>query len=163
MPSYLPSGANLAGLDYETGYGETIVKVPSRSVEGLFYQVRIDNNAGGVMSCDCPGFHYRGECHHIRALLFMVHKREKHKGGGMDTRLRAYYDLLHDPKRLHESQWRVYDYLLRCGPADFGGIAAGLGLPDRAHVTGRVDELRRLQMVEDGGKVGRVHVWRAIK
>ena len=43
--------------------GVRTLQVPSRSHPGSFYTVTV---AGGVVTCDCPGFSYRGNCAHAR-------------------------------------------------------------------------------------------------
>ena len=41
----------------------TQLSVPSRSRPGEFHTVKIHKD--GTVTCDCPGVHWRGNCHHI--------------------------------------------------------------------------------------------------
>jgi hypothetical protein len=43
--------------------GDRVIPVESRSKPGVIYEVRI---SGGVVTCTCPGFSYRGNCAHAR-------------------------------------------------------------------------------------------------
>ena len=43
--------------------GERVIPVTSRSKPGVLYEVRV---SGGIVTCTCPGFAYRGNCTHAR-------------------------------------------------------------------------------------------------
>jgi len=43
-----------------------VAKVPSRTIPSMSYAVR--KNLSGELTCECPGFTYRGECWHTEAV-----------------------------------------------------------------------------------------------
>lgn len=52
------------------GGSRFITKVPSRTKVDKNYNVSYDQN--GNLTCDCPGFTYRGECWHIEAVADLL-------------------------------------------------------------------------------------------
>jgi uncharacterized Zn finger protein len=56
-----------SNLDWQT------VEVKSSSREGVAYEVSIPPWGGGEdITCDCPGFVFRGYCRHTRAALSKI-------------------------------------------------------------------------------------------
>ena len=42
---------------------DRVITITSRSKPGVTYELRV---AGGIVTCTCPGFSYRGNCTHAR-------------------------------------------------------------------------------------------------
>jgi DNA-binding MarR family transcriptional regulator len=158
----LPISADLSPLHARQTLFGLEVSVPSRSIPGAVYRVTVD--AERRLACNCPGFAHRGTCHHVRALLFLVHKRAR-PHGAQDTQVQSYHAFSEED--LGDRQHSVLQWLEQNGPASNREIAEGLKWPVNA-VTGRVFELRDMELVADAGtKVDgitgrRVHVWRTV-
>ena len=59
---FVQANRGLASLEPE----ERVITVTSNSDPGKTYEVRL---SGGVATCTCPGFDYRGNCSHARAVV----------------------------------------------------------------------------------------------
>jgi hypothetical protein len=159
----LPLGADLSPLKARPTLFGLEVTIPSRSVPGTVYRVTVGEDRH--LTCNCPGFAHRGNCHHVRALLFLAHKKAR-THGAHDTQVESFHALTEE--ELGSRQAAVLTFLEGHGPASNREIAEGLKWPINA-VTPRCHELREAEMVRDDGKkldpvTGRmVHVWGVIK
>jgi len=140
-----------------------VVVLPSRTVPGKVYNVTIDKRTR-MVSCDCPGWEYRGYCHHTSGLVWMCYKAAKTKGV-QDTSLAAFHAF--SAEELGEKQQAVYYEIARHGPGSNREIAERMHLPINT-ITPRVKELRDMGVVMDSGKKHddvtdqEVHVWMAV-
>lgn len=157
----LPLGADLSQLHARTTlYGLEIV-VPSRSVTGAIYRVQVGEDRS--LRCSCPGFVHRGDCHHVRSLVFLASKSARVRGV-QDTQIESYRALSDKAER----QSKVLEWLTDAGPASNRDIAIGLGWPINT-VTPRVHELREMGLVKDAGRkwdpdtLRNVRVWASAK
>lgn len=57
------AGARRATILSDPYAADRVIEVESRSKPGVTYEVRV---SGGVVTCTCPGFAYRGNCAHAR-------------------------------------------------------------------------------------------------
>src|SRR5262249_20261864 len=57
-----PAGRGLGTLELQ----ERVIPIASNSDPSKTYEVRL---SGGVATCTCPGFDYRGNCSHSRAVV----------------------------------------------------------------------------------------------
>lgn len=71
MPSKYPEGSPLAT--------KLVQRIPSRTELGRLYEVR--STTYGALICDCPGFLYRRDCWHVRAVRGpLVESKEEPEG-----------------------------------------------------------------------------------
>lgn len=142
---YLPPNANIpkewikhADLD--------IVVVPSWSRSGFdsTHEITI-RMRDRKMFCDdfCPGFLHRGECHHVRGLIWFTSKPMRRRarttsGGVADTSRMAFHSMGEQERSM--CRRRVYETLRALGPMTNRQIARVLGW-EINRVTGRTNEL----------------------
>ena len=145
---YLPAGANIPRewIIRRNLYRQVVVW-PSASIPGLNYELGINLDSRKV-TCNCPGFNFRGTCRHIRHFLSSVYKK-KRKKGVQDTSLAAYYSF--SPEELEQKQRAVYEALLQ-GPATDKELAAWLHWPINC-ITPRRGELCAMGAVAEYGRI----------
>ena len=151
-PFILPPTANIPKewIVSQDGFTKQIV-CPSWSRKGGTYLLTLDKFTR-ELTCECPGFKYRGECHHLKVIKFAsVKVARKRKDGVTDTSVESL--LSFSPDQLAEKQLPVYRFICENGPVSIREIAEGLNWPEHC-VTGRLMELREMEVV---GKVGETY------
>jgi hypothetical protein len=149
-PFILPPIANIPNewVAKEDGFTKQIV-CPSWSRKGGKYLLTLDKFTR-ELSCECPGFKYRGTCHHLKVIKFASVKVAKHRKDGVaETSVESL--LSFSPEQLGEKQLAVYLELLRHGPKSIREIAEHLNWPEHC-VTGRLMELREMEVVGKAGE-----------
>lgn len=150
LPFILPPTANIPRewVAKEDGFTEQIV-CPSWSRKGGKYLLTLDKFTR-ELTCECPGFKYRGTCHHLKVIKFAsVKVAKKRKDGVADTSVESL--LSFSPDQLGEKQLAVYQYILNHGPMSIREIAEGLTWPEHC-ITGRLMELREMEVVAQDGE-----------
>lgn len=147
-PLILPEGANVpAEWIVRRTLFENVIVVPSWSMkDGATHNVSMDLSTR-VLSCDCPGFQFRGVCHHVRGLAWFCSKPGRRRGVQVTSILsyRALKDVIGD------RQITVLDVLERSEePLSDKQIAAALKWPINC-VTPRRGELVEMGLVESAG------------
>ena len=144
----MPSDANIPDKWVDEADGKKIITVPSWSAEGGIYKVEMDKITREIR-CNCPGFRFRNDCHHVSYLINFCKKPvHPHKIGVQHTSLEAYKDA---KKTLGDHQAIVLVYIEEFGPVTNKQIADGLGWKINS-VTPRVLELRAMEQVKYAGE-----------
>lgn len=150
VPFILPPTANIPRewTAHEDGFTKKIV-CPSWSKKGGSYLLTLDKFTR-ELSCECPGFKYRGTCHHLRVIKFAACKvMKRRKDGVADTSVESL--LSFSPEQLGEKQLAVYQFICSNGPVSIRETAEGLHWPEHC-VTGRLMELREMELVGKDGQ-----------
>lgn len=144
----MPPDANIPEKWVDEADGKKIITVPSWSAEGGIYKVEMDKTTREIR-CNCPGFQFRNDCHHVSYLINFCHKPQNpHKIGVQQTSLEAYrYNVL---QRMGEHQAAVWGIIAEYGPISNYDIAQKLGWPINS-VTPRNLELRIMERVKFAG------------
>lgn len=144
----MPQGANIPKqYIVEASLEHYKIIVPSRSTPNKFYHIIMKLDTRQLL-CDCAGFQYRGDCAHIRGLIFMCYKRKAKQKGVSDTSLEAFFSLT--PDALGQRQRTVYELLAKNKPMSNKEIAEILHWPINT-ITPRVKELRDMGLVVEYG------------
>ena len=144
----MPPDANIPDKWVDEADGKKIITVPSWSAEGGVYRVEMDKQTREIR-CNCPGFRFRNDCHHVNYLISFCKKpAHPHKIGVQETSLEAYKQA---KKKLGDHQAIVWATIDAHGPISNKQIAALLGWEINS-VTPRVLELRALEQVKYAGQ-----------
>ena len=161
----MPIGAN---IPKEWTVASTLdglkIIVPSWSMreEGATHIVFMDHQTR-ALRCDCLGFQYRGDCHHVRGLSWFCMQPLKRRGV-QKTSIASYHQLFTEGIGL--KQIAVLELLQREGPLTDRQIEKALGWRISS-VTGRRNELVDMGAVEAAGRVHdqgtnrQVFIWEA--
>jgi hypothetical protein len=146
---YLPRSANIPKewIIRRDLYSQVVVW-PSRSIPEKTYELHVDLDNRKI-ACTCPGFHFRGRCQHIRALLFATYKALKKKGV-QGTSIAAYHSFT--PEELNARERAVFKALMDGGPATDRQLAARLHWGINC-ITPRRGALRDQGAVAEFGKI----------
>ena len=143
----MPPNANIPDKWVDEVDGKKIITVPSWSAEGGIYKVEMDKESREIR-CNCPGFKFRNDCHHVGYLINFCRKPlHPHKIGVQQTSLEAYKDA---KKTLSDHQAIIWATIDAHGPLSNKQIANILGWEINS-VTPRVLELRTLEQVRFAG------------
>lgn len=159
-----------ANIPYEWQVGNDrdriCVVVPSWSrVVKQSYLVMIDK-ATRKMTCECPGFQQRGDCHHVRGAKWFCAQPMYRRKGVQKTSIDAYFTLT--DKQIGDRQRLVLKAITDLGPVSDKQIATVLGWPINT-VTPRRGELVEMGRVRydseetDKDTNRRVMLWRAVE
>ena len=125
-----------------------LMVVPSWSrKDKLSYLVIIDKETR-KMSCECKGFQFTGDCHHIRGAKWFCSQPNFRRGGSQKTSLEAYFAFTNE--MLGERQRIVLRAIQELGPVSDKQIAFVLGWPINT-VTPRRGELVDMGLVVSSG------------
>lgn len=149
-PLTMPIGANIP-KEWVTGadlHGIKIV-VPSWSMreEGAAHMIVMDHGTR-ELRCDCKGFQYRQDCHHVRGLIWFCFQPAKRRGV-QRTSVLSYHQLLDEG--LGAKQIAVLELLQQQGPMTDRQIEKALGWRISS-VTGRRNELVDMGAAEIAGR-----------
>jgi len=143
----MPPDANIPDKWVDEVDGKMLITVPSWKAEGGTYVVELDKQTREVR-CNCPGFRFRNDCHHVRYLMGFCSKPvHPHKVGVQQTSLEAYKQA---KAKLNDHQAIVWATIDAHGPLSNKQIATMLGWPINS-VTPRVLELRAMEQVKFAG------------
>lgn len=125
-----------------------VMVVPSWSrKDSLCYMVVMDKNTRELV-CECKGFHFRKDCHHVRGLVWFCAGPKAKSKGMQRTSLIAWDSIQED---LGDKQKMVYDALAVVEEASNKDLGNLLGWPINT-ITPRVLELRNMGLVECAGE-----------
>jgi len=143
----MPPDANIPDKWVDVVDGKKYITVPAWSSKGGIYKVEMDL-ATRELKCSCPGFKYRGICHHLNYVKSFCSKPEHpHAIGVQRTSLEAYQQA---KITLGDHQAIVWATIDAHGPISNKQIAFILGWEINS-VTPRVLELRTLEQVKFAG------------
>ena len=143
----MPPNANIPDKWVDEADGKKYITVPSWSAEGGIYKVELDKNTREIR-CNCPGFKFRNDCHHVSYLVnFCKKPQHPHAIGVQRTSLEAYQQA---KITLGDHQAIVWVTIDAHGPITNKQIAMILGWEINS-VTPRVLELRTLEQVKFAG------------
>jgi hypothetical protein len=139
MSIVMPSDANIP-YEWQVGNDEDricmVVPSWSRAVKQS-YLVMIDKETR-QMTCECPGFQQRGDCHHVRGAKWFCAQPMYRRRGVQRTSVEAYFALT--DKQIGDRQRIVLKAITELGPISDKQIAMILGWPINT-VTPRRGEL----------------------
>ena len=159
----MPLNANIPG-EWVAGWTDKsfTIAVPSWSKKGETYDVEMMLEDRSLR-CDCLGFKFRGDCHHVRGLIWFCCRPEGRRGVRTTSRM-AFEEI---KPELMERQGAVYAWLKDAGPRSDRAISDGMGIPINC-VTPRRGELVEMGMVEfhgygtDPNTNKKVMIWKAV-
>jgi hypothetical protein len=144
----MPPNANIPDKWVDEADGKKIITVPSWSAEGGIYKVEMDKQTREIR-CNCPGFKFRNDCHHVDYLINFCRKPQNpHKIGVQQTSLEAYKQA---KVTMNDHQAIVLATIDVHGPISNKQISMILGWPINS-VTPRVLELRTMEKVKFAGQ-----------
>jgi len=150
MVVMLPIGANIPSHWFKAASVEkAIIPMPSRTQEGLVYDVELDW-ATRELKCPCEGYKFRRECGHVKALVFASYKKKSKRKGMADTQLASYYKFTIE--HLSTRRKAVYECLETYGPLSNRLIAEKEHKPVNC-ITGRTNELCKMGLADEVGTV----------
>jgi hypothetical protein len=144
--------------------GRMAIVFPSWSRENTLSYLIIMDMATRELVCECEGFRVRGDCHHVRGIVWCC-AGPRHKNKGMQpSSLDAWKSI---QANLGQRQKTVFKALQEIGEASNKQISKLLGWPINT-ITPRVLELRNMGLVDFSReqvdlKTNRTEiVWRAV-
>jgi hypothetical protein len=161
----MPPNANIP-YEWQVGSenGQLAIVFPSWSqTDKTSYLILMDKQTR-ELRCECEGFRFRGDCHHVRLLAFCCAGRRHRKKGMQPSSLDAWNSIKED---LMPRQKTVLRTLQEIGEASNKQISKLLGWPINT-ITPRVLELRNMGLVDFSReqvdlKTNRTEiVWRAV-
>lgn len=149
MPIIMPEGANIPP-EWQTGSdGDRLcIVVPSWSQTDKTSYLVIMNTRTRELTCECKGFEYRGDCHHVRGLRWFCKMPRKRKGVSK-TSLEAFRMLTQED--LSNRQEKVLKAIEELGPISDKQIGMVLGWPINC-VTPRRGELEDMGVIRNVGE-----------
>ena len=147
----MPLGANLPD-NWVVGEenGCLLIKVPSWSLKGNSRIVTMSRTTSNLF-CDCPGFTWRGDCHHVRGLIWFCSRPYNARHHGIQaTSIESYHAMCEE--LMAERELEVVELLKKEGPLQSRLIAQRLGRPINC-VTRPVLDLRDAGILEWAGDV----------
>ena len=137
-----------ANIPYEWqiggGNGKIAIVVPSLSLmDKTGYAVFMDKNTR-ELQCECKGFQIRGDCRHVRGLVWFCAGARTRKRGVQPTSIEAFSSIR---EGLGERQQLVLEALKILGHASNKQLSAAIGWPINC-ITPRIFELRERGLVD---------------
>jgi hypothetical protein len=144
---HLPIGANIPKV-WAVHYDQDriVVVIPSKSVTGRFYNVTMDRKTR-ILTCECPGFKYKGMCHHISGLIRLAYFASKAKtvpNTVLDATMfdGETFDADLDAKRLNRQLNLVFQLICDGNWHTLADISDTIGEP-QASISARLRDLRK--------------------
>lgn len=100
------------------------------------------------LKCNCPGFRFRGKCHHVAGLIWACYKKPRKRKGVAETSMMSYRQLT--KQDLGDRQRIVFETLDAHPNRSNRELAALLNWPINT-ITPRVKELREMGAVAEYG------------
>lgn len=127
---------------------KTVIIVPSWSKRvTTTYAIIMDNHTRELV-CECQGYRYRQDCHHVRGLVWFCAGPRAKKHGMQPTSIAAFESIKDD---LGHKQTLVLETLKIAEVASNKDLSNLLGWPINT-ITPRVLELRNMGIVECAGE-----------
>ena len=141
----MPSHAN-PPHEWQVGSdnGQLLIVMPSRSQIDKTGRLVMMDKETRQLKCECEGFRYRGDCWHVRALVWVVAGPRKRKKGVQPTSLEAFMSIRDE---LGPKQQIVLKALEIVGHASNKELVTLVGWPINC-ITPRILELREMGLVE---------------
>jgi hypothetical protein len=145
MTVVMPPNANIP-YEYQIGSdnGRLVIVVPSWSRhDKSSYAVFMDKNTR-VLTCECKGFEFNGDCHHVRGIAWLCGGPRTRKRGVAPLSVEAFRTIQEDlPLKRRE----VLDTLRRIRSASNKQLSDIMNWPINC-ITPRVKELRDMGLVD---------------
>ena len=141
----MPPNANIP-YEWQVGSDNNrlAIVVPSWGQSDKTSYLILMDKTSRELQCECKGFDIRGDCHHIRGLIWFCAGRRVKKKGVQPTSIES-FKLLQES--IHPHQKIVLKALTELGRASNKQISNALGWPINT-ITPRVKELRDMGLVD---------------